>query len=71
MFGGSKLKIKDSIIKKIEVAAQILGCSAEEFAEKVLSEESDKVINSTGSKEVSAQDVEDIANKLKGLGYLE
>ncbi len=71
MFGSNKLKISDAVLEKVRVAAQILGCSIDEFAEKALSGESDKVLAKTASKEVSAKDVEDISNKLKGLGYLE
>lgn len=71
MFGSNKLKIRDAVAEKVRVAAQILGCTPEEFAEKALVAEAEKVLAKTGSKEVSAKEVEDIANKLKGLGYLE
>ncbi len=67
-----KLAVSKLVIDKINVASQILGCaSPEEFAEKVLLAEADKVIASTSSKKVSEQDVADITNQLKGLGYLE
>jgi hypothetical protein len=67
-----KLKISDMVIEKIKVASEIMGCaSMEEFAEKTLLAEANKVIASTAKKEVSKQDVEDITNQLKGLGYLE
>ncbi len=67
-----KLKISDMVIEKIKVASEIMGCaSMEEFAEKTLLAEANKVIASTAKKEVSKQEVEDITNQLKGLGYLE
>lgn len=60
------------VIEKIKVASEIMGCaSMEEFAEKTLLAEANKVIASTAKKEVSKQEVEDITNQLKGLGYLE
>lgn len=69
---GSSLKIPKNILEKVRVASQIIGAaSTDEFAAKVLETEADKVIASTAKKEVSAAEVEDIANKLKGLGYLE
>lgn len=67
-----KLKISDTVIEKVKVAASIVGCSTpEEFAERILLAESEKVIASTSKKEASAQEVEDITNQLRGLGYLE
>lgn len=67
-----KLKISDLVIEKIKVASEISGCSsAEEFAEKVLLAEANKVIASTSKRQASDKEVEDITNQLKGLGYLE
>jgi hypothetical protein len=67
-----KIKISKALHDKIRVAAEIMGCaSVEEFVEKVLSTEADRVINQTGKKEVSEKEVQEIANQLKGLGYLE
>jgi hypothetical protein len=67
-----KLKISDAVIEKVRVASEIMCCSSiEEFAERTLLAEANKVIASTAKKEVSQQEVEDITNQLKGLGYLE
>ncbi len=67
-----KLKVSDLVIEKIKVAAAIVGCSSiEEFAERALLAEAERVIASTSKREASAQEVEDITNQLKGLGYLE
>ena len=68
---GKKIKISDSLAERIQVAVQILGCTTDEFVEKVLFAEADKVLRSTSSKTVSADEVSKIADKLKGLGYLE
>ena len=66
-----KLKLSKNVHDKLRVAAEILGCSVEEFAEKVLQAEAQKVIASTGKAAVSQKEVDEIANSLKGLGYLE
>lgn len=67
-----KIKIRKELYEKIKLAVESLGCTVEEFAEKALTAETDKVLAVIGGKkELSAGDVEDIANKLKGLGYLE
>jgi len=69
---GSKLKISDDILKKVRIASEIIGAaSIDEFAAKVLETEADRIIATTGNREASQADVDDIANKLKGLGYLE
>ena len=67
-----KVTVPQKVLEKIRVASQIMGCaSVEEFVAKILETEADKILSQTASKEVSAKDVEDITNKLKGLGYLE
>lgn len=66
-----KLKIKKSIYDKLRVAAQITGCSIEELAEKILDTEAEKIVNSGSNKELNKEDIDAIANQLKGLGYLE
>jgi hypothetical protein len=67
-----KIKVSQTVIDKVTVAASIAGCaSVEEFAERALLAEAERVIASTSKREASAQEVEDITNQLKGLGYLE
>ena len=66
-----KISIASNIHEKIRMAAENLGCSIEEFASKTLETEADRVISQSGAAGPSTADVEDIANKLKGLGYLE
>lgn len=69
---GSKLKISDDIIKKVRIASEIVGASSmEEFAAKVLETEADRVIAATSNQDATKADIDDITNKLKGLGYLE
>lgn len=69
-----KVKIDSALYDKVKAAAEALGsASVEEFIERTLENEADRVINSfkTRKGDVSDKEVEDIANKLKGLGYLE
>ena len=69
---GSKIKVEPRILDKVRVAANIAGASSvEEFAASILEAEADRVIASTKKKEASAEEIEQIANQLKGLGYLE
>lgn len=69
---GPKLKLSPQLMEKLKVAAQIVGASSvEEFAINALESEAARVLASTGKKEVSAEEAEQIAQSLKGLGYLE
>ena len=59
-----KLKISQVVIEKIKVAAAIAGCSSiDEFAERALLAEADRVIASTSKREASAAEVEEITNQ--------
>ena len=67
-----KLKLSKRIIDKLRIAAQISGCaSIEELAERILEKEADQIIGSTAKPELSSKEAEEIANSMKGLGYLE
>lgn len=66
-----KITLEKHVHDKLRVAAEILGCSIDELAQKVLLTEADRILSTTASKEISASDVDDITEKLKGLGYLE
>ena len=69
---GPKIKISSELLKKIEKAAETIGCaSVNEFAETVLTAEAEKILSQNAAQGASAKEVEDITNKLKGLGYLE
>lgn len=69
-----KIKLPKNVYDKLRKAAEILGCSIEELAAKSLEGEADRVIADSGSEDTSSPagvNVDEIANKLKGLGYLE
>lgn len=69
---GKKLKIDDSLYELLVKAAEIKGASSpEELANDLLADGIDQIIRSAGKGDVSSEELEDITNKLKGLGYLE
>lgn len=70
--GGKKIKVSDELYEKLETAAQILGCaSLDEFVERTLEGEADRILTQASKEKFSKADVDEIAAKLKGLGYLE
>lgn len=77
---GPKVKIRPALYEKLKEAAALIGCSSvDEFAERALESEVTRVLVSAQQKATapgsstaaSQQDVQKIADKLKGLGYLE
>jgi uncharacterized protein (DUF1778 family) len=71
MFGKS-VKIDKNLYEKLKVAAQISkAASVDEFVIQTLSSEADRILSETAKGEISQDQIDDIANKLKGLGYLE
>ena len=66
-----KIKIRRILLDKLTTAAESLGCSLEELVDQTLEREVDRILSKSGRTEVSQAEVDDIANKLKGLGYLE
>jgi|GEM_PF-1978607 len=68
-----KIKVPTELYKKLSDAAALAGCtSVQEFAEGVLQREAERILTQQGSKaKVSAEEVNEIASKLKGLGYLD
>ncbi len=69
---GPKIKLEQHVLDKVRVAAKLAGASSiEEYVSRTLETEADRIIASTSKQEASASEIEDIANKLKGLGYLE
>jgi len=72
MFGGvNKLKLRDTALQKAKVASGIIGCTVEEFIERAVETEAEKVMALTSSKEPTKEEVDEIAKQLQGLGYLE
>jgi len=72
MFGGKKLTIPAALWQKLEQAAELSGSSSvEELSLRAIEKEVDRILSQKARKELSASEVEDIAAKMKGLGYLE
>ena len=73
MFGSpGKIKFSADLWERIKLAAEIRGGSSpEEFVERIVAVEVDKILQQAGRNNPSDKEVEDITNKLKGLGYLE
>lgn len=69
---GPKLKVSQSLYEKLKLASQIRGASSlDEFVERVLEPKVDEILQQAGKKPVTKEEVDDITEKLKGLGYLE
>jgi hypothetical protein len=73
MFGGSgkKIVLDETVMQKAKVAAGIVGCTVEEFVARVVEKEAERTIAQTSNPNPTAAEVDQIANQLKGLGYLE
>lgn len=69
---GTKIKLSKELYDKVKVAAEVLGCaSVEEFVSGILEREIEELLSQAGKNEATPEEVEEITNKLKGLGYLE
>lgn len=69
---GFKVKFSDDAAEKIKRAAELKGAaSAEEFVERIVMAEVGKILQQAGKNAPTQKEVEEIANKMKGLGYLE
>ncbi len=73
MFGkGKKISVPSTLYSKLEKVSAVQGCtSVDEYVERILENEAERVLASQEGAEISAAEVESIASKLKGLGYLE
>ena len=67
-----KIKISDAVLEKARRAAEQLGsASLDEYIEKIVERDADRVLSQSNNKKLSEAEVQNIANSLKGLGYLE
>jgi hypothetical protein len=42
---GNKVRIKDSVFRKVRIAAEIAGCTVEEFVERAAEKEAEKALS--------------------------
>lgn len=70
--GGKKIKISDELYSDLDRVCQMVGSSSvEELIERILKAEVEKLMKDAGKQELTAAEIDDIANKMKGLGYIE
>lgn len=69
---GPKLKISKELMEKMKLASDHVGCSSvDEFVESVLEREADRINREIAADKISKEEVDDITEKLKGLGYID
>jgi hypothetical protein len=70
---GPKVKVSKNLYRKLQAASEALGVTLEEFAQKSLDDAANAVIlkGSSEKKEMSKEEEEEIAQQLRGLGYIE
>ena len=68
-----KIRVGKKLYGKLAQAAEALGCSSvEEFVERTREQEADRVLAEAGGAPSAAKtEAEKVAEKLKGLGYME
>ena len=42
---GNKVRIKDSVFRKVRIAAEMVGCTVEEFVERAAEKEAEKALS--------------------------
>ena len=71
----TKVKIRKELLEKLKETAESQGCSSvEEFIESTLEKELDRIERSRKEDAEASRkqkEVDDITNKLKGLGYID
>lgn len=56
---GNKVRIKDSALRKVKIAAEILGCTVEEFVTQAAEREAEKALSLMSRREqVASVDVD-------------
>lgn len=60
---GNKIKISDTLFRKVRRAAEMVGCPVEEFIEQALQREAELTISLTRKKIEPPTDLEEAANQ--------
>ena len=66
--GGTKIRVSDSVLRKVRHAAEFLGCTVEDFIESTLQREAERTISITARREVGQYDHDTFEEKPKELG---
>ena len=65
---GNKVRIKDSVLRKVRIAAEMLGCTVEEFIERTVDREAERTLSLISSHESSpASDVDTSAERQESV----
>lgn len=48
---GNKVRIKDSVLRKVRIAAEILGCTVEDFVSQAAEREAEKALSLMSRRE--------------------
>jgi hypothetical protein len=48
---GNKVRIKDSVFRKVRIAAEMVGCTVEEFVERAAEKEAEKALSLMSRRE--------------------
>jgi hypothetical protein len=54
--GGNKVRVSDSVLRKVRRAAEFLGCTAEEFVERALEREAELTLSLSSRSEAISHD---------------
>lgn len=56
---GNKVRVKDSVLRKVKIAAEILGCTVEEFVNRASEREAEKALSlMSGRDPISSAEVD-------------
>lgn len=66
--GGSKIRVSDSVLRKVRHAAEFLGCTVEDFIETTLQREAERTLSLTNSPDAVPFDRAHFEAKIKELG---
>lgn len=65
---GSKVRVSDSVLRKVRHAAEFLGCTVEDFIETTLQREAERTISISGRRDPIGHDHEEFEQELKEVG---
>ncbi len=58
---GNKVRIKDSVFRKVRIAAEMVGCTVEEFVERAAEREAEKALSMRARREPLASPESDLS----------
>lgn len=58
---GNKIKISDTIYRKVRLAAEIVGCPVDDYIEKALLREAEKTLSMTRRADEPSAEIDDSA----------